>query len=226
MKKILILLALSLLMIKSYSQESNQKKSEFGGLFSTRIDSRHYSDFEVNGFGVEGGVYYLDKFGKKGMLSIEFRLAYAHSNHEYENAIRLYEFRNNEHTTRTGPVRYRNLALSLPIKYRYQINKKSPWYVLIGFSPNFNLINSSEWTFDEFEYNRTADTFTLMKRDQTENLDQRFYSSDILLLGFGYKFEKMMFDINFSGGAMQFDNEFIMGMGKLSLVFNTYYELD
>ncbi|WP_425422235.1 hypothetical protein [Phaeodactylibacter xiamenensis] len=59
MRKILILLALSLLMIKSYSQESNQKTSEFGGLFSTRIDSRHYSDFEVNGFGVEGGVYYL-----------------------------------------------------------------------------------------------------------------------------------------------------------------------
>ena len=77
-------------------------------------------------------------------------------------------FLNTTYTTRSGIVKYKNLSLSLPIKYRHLISNKTPLYLLVGLNPYFSLINNAKWNFDEFEYDSTTDTYMLEKRNQKE----------------------------------------------------------
>lgn len=52
-----------------------------------------------------------------------------------------------------------------------------------------------------------------------------FYNTDLLLAGFGGKKNKLILDVYFSAGSTNFDNYFIMGMDKLSIVLNACYRI-
>jgi hypothetical protein len=229
MKKPVFVALLMFTIFQINAQTKDSRKIEHGILFSPRIDSDDDFTFKIKGFGVEGGYYLLKKVGKRGMISLDFRLAYAQSEREYMNAVNMEDFSffaDTIITIRTGTVYYKNLSLSIPIKYRYQFSEKIPIFFMVGFNPYFNLSNNTTWKYDEFEYDRIIDMNISENRNQEETLEQNFYSQDIILAGFGYKKDKLMFDIYFSGGSINFDNDFIKGMDKLSIVLNAYYRLN
>lgn len=233
MKEIIIFLFMLFFVFhNAKGQEEIFTNIEHGVLFSPRLDSDDNLAFDVNGFGIEGGYYFLKKVGKYGSISIDVRLAYARSDRFYKNAGSFDDFAlftafpDSIRTQRTGTVNYRNLSLSIPIKYRYHITEKSPIFLLVGFNPYFNLLDRTKWKFDEVEYDFNKDIVVSEIKNQEENLNQRSFSRDLLLAGFGYTKSNIMFDIYFSGGTTSFDHNYIRGMDKLSLVFNFYYRIN
>lgn len=211
------------------AQTNPFKNIENGILFSSRLDSDDDFAFNVKGAGFEAGYYFLKKVGKRGMFSLDVRLAYSQSVRNFMGVIEQSEFRNfrdSIYTTRTGTVDYGNLSLSLPIKYRHLVSEKVPVFFLVGFNPYFNIWNNTTWQFDEYEYNRSTDTNISENLNQEEELVQKFYSRDLILAGFGYKKGWLMCDIYFSGGSTNFDSNFISGFDKLSFVFNIYCQLN
>lgn len=229
MKKAILTTLLMLLIFQINAQNEEPNNIEHGVLLSSRLDSDDDFTFKVKGFGIEGGYYLLKKLGKKGMISLDFRLAFAQSERNYINAVdqdEFFSFNDTVITRRTGMVNYKNLSLSIPIKYRYQFSEKAPFILLIGLNPYFNLSNNTKWEFDEFEYNTSTETNISENRNQEEKLKQSFYSRDFILAGIGYKKSKLMFDIYFSGGTTYFKNDFIKGMDKLSIVLSAHYRLN
>ncbi|MEZ5059230.1 MAG: hypothetical protein R2879_19515 [Saprospiraceae bacterium] len=215
--------------VQIFAQTAESKKIEQGILISSRLDSDDDFAFDVKGSGFETGYYFLKKLGRRGMLSIDARLAYSQSIRNFNGVIDINDFRNfrdSLYTSRTGAVDYENLSLSLPIKYRHLISEKVPVFFLVGFNPYFNLWNNSIWQFDEFENNSISNMIVSENLNQEEELKQKFYSRDLILAGFGYKKNKLMFDIYFSGGSTFFDSNFVSGFDKLSFVFNVYYQLN
>lgn len=59
-----------------------------------------------------------------------------------------------------------------------------------------------------------------------EKMRQNIYSRDLLLAGFGYRKENLMFDIYFSGGGESFKGNYFRGWSKLSIVASLYYRLN
>lgn len=211
------------------AQEVDVIKLEHGFTINTSIDSDDDFTFKVKGFGVEGGYYFLKKLGNGGMISVDFRLAYAQSERHYyhsNNIPSISVIRDTITTLRNGIVKYKNISLSIPLKYRYQFSKKVPIHIMVGFNPYFNFLNFSVWKYDEFEYNRVTDMNVSDLRPDEEVLKQKFYSRDLIITGLGYIKDKLMFEIYFSGGTTFFDNEYIKGMDKLSINLNAYYRLD
>ena len=201
---------------------------EHGLLISSRIDSDDDFSFNIKGFGLEGGYYFLKQLGKKGMISLDVRLAYARSERYYFNILdqrAFFQAGDMVITQRSGTVNYQNISLAIPIKYRYLIKEDAPIFLLLGFSPYFSLSNQSKWRFDEFERNVVSDMIITENRDQEETLKQSLYSHDLILAGLGFKSGNLMWDIYFSGGSTNFDNDFITFMDKLSIVLNVYYRL-
>jgi len=144
------------------------------------------------------------------MISLDFRLAYAQSERSYTTIVAiddLFPVMDTINTQRTGIANYRNLSLSIPIKYRHLLSEKVPIFILLGFNPYFNLLNHTIWKFDEFEYNTNTEMIVSEINNQEETLEQSFFSHDLILAGFGYKKDKLMFDIYFSGGGTNFNND-------------------
>ena len=68
-----------LFLVGQLNAQSNEPINiEHGVLFSPRIDSDDDFKFNVKGFGIEGGYYFLKKLGKRGMISLDFRLSLIH----------------------------------------------------------------------------------------------------------------------------------------------------
>ena len=229
MKKLIFSILLLFLILQVNGQQDVSPKIEQGVLFSSRLDSDDDFDFKVNGFGIEGGYYFLKNWGRRGMISIDLRLAYSQSERSYMNLVEHDDFYtiffDTIQTRLTGTIKYKNVSLALPIKYRYRLSADGPVFLLIGFNPYVSLFSNSNLKYDLVEYN----TVTKMNVSETKNLEddvrQCTYSQDLMLAGFGYKKDKLMFDVYFSGGSTRLDHGFLGFMDKLSVVCNAYYRL-
>ena len=213
--------------INAQELESNSK-IEQGILFGSRIDSDDDFTFKIKGFGFETGYYFFKRIGKRSFLSIDLRIAYAQSERYFDNIIKLSDlFLDLEsiRTQRTGLVKYKNFSLAIPIKFRYQISEKTPLLLLIGFNPYFNLANFSNWAFDEIDYDPQNDVIISEVQNQESDLTQSFFSTDLILAGFGFRKNNLMVDLYFSGGNINIDNNFINGMDKLSINLSVHYRL-
>lgn len=230
MNKRLLLLLNILLTTTVIAQNEDIKGFETGFLFSSRMDSDDDFKFNIKGYGIEGGYYILKEVGRKGMLSLDMRLAYSSSERNKENVARIGDVLTfplpQIITQRTGILDYKNISLSLPIKYRYKFSNQIPIFLMVGFNPYINLVNFSKWRFTEFEYDTVNEEIIGEIKNEEEEIRQKLFSRDLILAGLGYKGERVMFDIYFSGGTIEFDNAFTNGADKLSIVINVYYKLE
>ncbi|MEM9857466.1 MAG: outer membrane beta-barrel protein [Bacteroidota bacterium] len=229
MKKITLYIILLLTCHMVLAQSDKSFELEHGLTLGTRLDSDEDFAFQVNGYGFEGGYYFLKKIGKRGMISIDVRLAYAQSERVFKNVIDLntsFTLADSILTRRSGQMNYRSLSLALPIRYRYQLSEKVPVFLLVGFNPYFNLSNNTTWFFDEFEYNRNTNMDISANRNQEEKVKHRLYSRDFIMAGVGYKKDRLMVDVYLSRGSAFLDNDFVRGVDKISVVLNAYYRLN
>lgn len=228
--KIFILISFSIITTFTLNAQTEVIKTiEHGVLFSLRADSNNKLKSNFQGSGIEGGYYFLKKVGKRGMLSIEGRLAYAQSKKSFVNVIKQSEFFSfsDTITTRTGIIDYKNFSLAFPIKYRFQFIQKLPLFFVAGINPYFNLKNSTDWNFDEFEFDLGNNIAVSTISNQEETLTQRNFNNSTLIAGFGYKKDKFMLDLYLSAGVIKFDNnDFVSGTNKTSVVLNAYYRLN
>jgi hypothetical protein len=209
------------------AQTSGIKPIEHGVLFGVSADSNNKLNSGFQGYGIEGGYYFLKRLSKRGMLSIDIRLAYAQNEKKFVNVIKqdgFFSFTDTV-TTRTGIIDYKNLSIAFPIRYRFQLSHKLPLFLLAGINPYFSFKNSTTWNFDEFEYDLGNNIAISSIRNQEESLKQSNFNNSTLSLGFGYKKDKLMFDLYLSAGTVSFDNDFVTGSNKTSIVLNAYYQL-
>lgn len=208
------------------AQIANLLDLEQGIVLSTRIDG---DDFKLNkGYGVEGGYYFLKKWGKKGTISVDFRSAYAQNETEINRGISGYfSFQDTVLTLISGVVNYKNLSISIPIKYRFQLSEQIPVFLLAGFNVYFNLFNSSNWKYREIQYDQINKVDLSETNDMEESLQHEFCSKDIIPIGFGYKKNNLMLDVYLSMGDIHFDNNGPPGaINRFSIVLNAYYKLN
>jgi hypothetical protein len=186
---------------------------EFGFLLCGRLDSDDDFKFDIKGLGIEAGVYFLKEISQKSMLSVDLRLAYAKSDRTYFNIIdqNLIFSMSDTIIRRNGKAKYRNLSFSIPIKYRYKISNSIPMILSIGLNGYFNLIDNTNWSYDEFEYDTINRVNISELLDQEESINQKLFNYDFLI-GTGIKSEKLMVEINLSLGSIGQTNDFIMGM--------------
>ena len=216
------------LIVHVHAQELETSKIEHGMLLSTRMDSDDDFSFKVKGYGVEGGYYFLKNLGRRGMISLDLRIAYGRSERDYVNLVEHNDFfilPDTIQTRLTGTAHYQNVSLALPIKFRYRLSAGGPVFLLVGFNPYFNLISNTSINYDLVEYNTVTKMNISAMTNLEGNIKQRLYSQDIMLAGIGYKKDNWMFDLYFSGGSTYFDHPFIGFMDKLSVVLNAYYKL-
>ena len=229
MKYIISLILLILISDELSAQIDNPNSFEHGLVVCARIDSDDDFNFNIKGFGIEGGYYISKGIGKRGELSIDFRLAYSKSTRSYQNIGQLdevqYLINDSILTLRNGIVFYNNISLSTPIKYRFHLGKQGFVFLLAGYNPYFSLANNSTWEYDEVEYDRKNDIIVSEIINQEEELVQKFYSSD-LFAGIGFKKDNAMIELYFSAGAINFKNDFINAAEKISLVLNFYYRIN
>lgn len=229
MKKSTIFLFLLFAIFQVNAQSSIFQNIEQGVLLSTRIDADDDFDFGIKGYGVEGGYYFLKKWGKRNSISIDFRLAYGQSERNYINLLKdlsFNPFRDTVTTTITGTFFYKNLSLAIPIKYRYHFSERFPVYGLVGFSTYLSIYNNSKWRFKETEFDWINQVTVSETAYQEENLQQKFYANDFFMLGFGYKKNKCMIDIYAGFGWVKIDHYFVDFLSKFSIVLNAYYKLN
>lgn len=228
-KKLLLVIFIITSSHQLFSQIKEVSSIDHGILFSPRLDSDDDFKFKIKGFGFEGGYYLSKKIGKRGSISIDFRLAYSQSERNYMNLIKIEDsytfFTDTISTLRATRIDYKNISLALPIKYRHQLFNKIPIFLVIGINPYFSLSSDIINNYDEIEFDNINQENISEIKGLREEINQKFYSLDFLLAGIGYKKNKMMFDIYFSGGNAKFDNEYLRGIDKLSIVFNIYYSL-
>ena len=205
-----------------------QSQLEQGVLASIRYDYDNLFDVQkFRGFGIEGGYYFLKKFEKRGILSLDIRLAYAHSEGDTKNSIEYpSSLPDPLIRKRAGTVVYNNLSIALPIRYRWRFKPSGSVYLMIGYSPIFNIYNHSEWLYNEFEIDTTTDTILSEKSSQKSTLKQRFYTSESSA-GLGFIKNKQTYELSFNSGSMNIDNKnYPSFLWKKSIGFNFYQKLD
>lgn len=229
MKKCYLLLSCALILgISLTAQSTFSDNIDHGIVLSSRIDSDDNLRFQIKGYGVEVGYYGLKKIGRKSSIGLDLRLVYSQSERSYENVGKIVDpiliSTNPIMNLRSGIVKYSDLSIAIPIKYRYQFFEDIPLYGLLGINPYFSISNNSKWNFTDKLYDRVNDV-VLSESEGEEQFEQRLLSNDILLAGLGYRNGNIMLEVYFSRGNIRINNDFIMGMDKTSFVINMYYRL-
>ena len=228
LKQLIITKLLFFTIFPIYAQPDTSFTSEQGIVLSPRLDSDDDFRFKVKGYGLEGGYYFLRNLGSRGMLSIEVRLAYGQTERDYKNLHERSDFFSFDtiQTLLTGTATYKNVSLALPIKYRFRLKKEGRVFLLAGFNPYFNLYNKTKLTYSLAEFNRITRMVISETTGFEEEVMQRVYARDLILLGVGFKKDRLMFDIYYSGGSTFFNHPFLAFHDKLSIVLNGYYRLN
>ena len=221
MKQAVIVLLLMCQIIQVSAQSEKINKIEHGLIISTKlISNRNFAE----GFGIDLGYFASRKVGNKGIISVDLRFGYAHVNNHYENAGSINDAFSQITTIRTGIVNYKNISLEIPLKYRWQFKKDGPLYLMIGYNPFFNLHNKTNWNFDEYDYDRTTFISTLKLSNQNEELNQSIYGKEYLI-GFGYKNDKLMLELNIGSRGNFYGHRYINRMSAYSIGLSGYYYL-
>jgi len=229
MKKALPLIFCSFFILSQLIAQNEDPSIEYGILLSARIDSDDNFKFEHKGFGIESGFFILNSLGEKISMSIDFRLAYSQRDQAYENAISPLQMFNSLDTIRilrSGILNYKSLSLSLPIKFRFKILQDQPFFLLAGINPYLKLWARVDDNYDEIELDRINNIVLSERLGVNDEIKQNFFNKDLILAGFGFQKNKIIADIYFSGGGVDFDDDFFGGFDKFSIVFNLYYRLN
>ncbi len=228
MKKGLTLFIFSFFIISQLISQ-NEKALEHGVLLSSRIDSDDNFKFDINGFGIESGYFILNHLSERISISLDFRLAYSQRDQKYDNAVSPMQLSYSLDTirlVRNGEINYKNLSLSIPVKFRFKLSQDNPIFLLAGTNPYINIWTNAEDNYDEIEFDRINNLILSEKIGEKGRIKQKFVSTDLILIGFGYKKNKIMADVYFSAGAVNLNHDFIQGLDKFSIVFNIYYKLN
>lgn len=196
---------------------------------AARADSGWPSRFP-GGFGLEAGYFLMRHFDSRHSLSADLRIAYAKNKAQYENAgdfinTSIWLEPNPVFSLRTGSVGHQNVALALPLRYRFRLKQNGGLFLMGGFAVNLNLWNRSHWQFDESKLEWNTQTILSEETGLEEFLKARSVSTDNLLLGAGFMKNKFVFDLYFSSGITRFRSDYISGLERLSLVMNVSYRL-
>ncbi len=200
---------------------------EMGIIFAPRMQGETDFGIKINGFSLEGGMYYTLPMGERLSLSLNARLGYTYADRQTRGTLSINDILFNRGDTipmRNGSIQHRNFYLSAPIQLRWRPLRKSQVYLLVAIHPEFNLWHSSDWYFDQYEWDSGNNTRTLLETGLAEELSQNFYAS-ALSFGVGHSWKGWRAEIEMRLGAYELDSSYFDGMNYQAIGLALYRPL-